>query len=155
MTARMTQGGREARVMILNVSRRGLLVSGSEPPARGEYVEIRANDTVIVGRVAWSRGRTFGVRAQDDVDAASLTGARPATPLASSGDIGDQNDAARLRRAEPPDPLCPYERSRIRAARSTFITRVIFSCAAAAAVALLAYEMSANPIAAISEALSR
>ena len=61
-----------------------MLVSSTEPPALGTYVDIRRGTLVIIGRVVWSGGSRFGVRTQDPVDLVALLNepvlaSRPAT----------------------------------------------------------------------------
>lgn len=69
---RMNVDGRWSNGCIHDVSDKGLLVSSSEPPILGTYVDIRRGTLVIIGRVVWNGGSRFGVRTQDPVSLAAL-----------------------------------------------------------------------------------
>lgn len=71
---RMNVHGKWSDGCIHDVSDHGLLVSSSEPPAVGSYVDIRRGTLIIIGRVVWSGGKRFGIRTQDPVSAAALLG---------------------------------------------------------------------------------
>ena len=64
-----------ASALVRNVSSRGLMATCQPPPVRGAYLEIRRGAYVIVGRVVWSSGDRFGLKAQDTIAAEALTGA--------------------------------------------------------------------------------
>jgi hypothetical protein len=74
-------------VTICNVSSRGLMAKCSAPPAKGAYIELRHRGVHIVGRVAWSQGLRFGVRAQDNIDIASLLDQSPLNGIRTRGAI--------------------------------------------------------------------
>lgn len=63
----MRVGASWAQVCILNVSERGIGMQAAAPPVRGTYVEVRRGHQVMIGRVAWTRGHRFGMRAQDRI----------------------------------------------------------------------------------------
>jgi hypothetical protein len=68
-------------VRIRNLSSRGLAAMSETPPAIGQYAELRRGSAVIVARVVWQRGRSFGMRTQDKIDVSSLIAqASPAKP---------------------------------------------------------------------------
>jgi len=68
----MNVGGKWSNGCIHDVSDKGLLVSSSEPPILGTYVDIRRGTLVIIGRVVWNGGSRFGVRTQDPISLATL-----------------------------------------------------------------------------------
>ncbi len=69
---RMNVGGKWSSGCIHEVSTKGILVSSSEPPPLGTYVDIRRGTLVIIGRVVWTGGSRFGVRTQDPISLAAL-----------------------------------------------------------------------------------
>lgn len=52
-------------VCIRNISSGGLIVTGAAALARGTYVEVRRGRHSIVARVAWAKGRDFGLQSRD------------------------------------------------------------------------------------------
>jgi hypothetical protein len=87
LPARMRDADGWHDVTICNVSSRGLMIKASPPPARGSFIELRKNDVCIVGQVKWSRGTSFGVRAQDRVDIHYLcTSEKSAAPASTEND---------------------------------------------------------------------
>ena len=65
---RMCVGATWGDAAVLNISSRGLLLSaGSPSPPRGSYLEVRRGPHIVVGRVIWSDGQCFGVKAQDPI----------------------------------------------------------------------------------------
>ncbi|MBD3730621.1 MAG: hypothetical protein IE933_13050 [Sphingomonadales bacterium] len=72
LAARLNHDGAWSDVMILNVSRKGLMAQGRRPPRRGEFIEIRRGSNVIVAQVRWASCDRFGVLAQDAIDLAAL-----------------------------------------------------------------------------------
>jgi hypothetical protein len=151
--ADMIDGDRESQVMILNVSRRGLLASCTRPPPRGRFVEIRKDRAVIVGVVAWSGKQVFGVRAQDNICIESLIGGRPTATSAHTAKAAKRNEPAG--RSKRIDPLALQEQSRAAASRTTFISRLFIAVAAAAVATSFLYEVLSNPFNRVTEALSR
>ncbi|BCA63693.1 hypothetical protein HMP09_2927 [Sphingomonas sp. HMP9] len=69
---RMNVGGKWSSGCIHELSDKGMLVSSSEPPPLGTYVEIRRGTLIIIGRVVWNGGSRFGVRTQDPISLAAL-----------------------------------------------------------------------------------
>jgi hypothetical protein len=79
LICRMRHGDGWHDVRIRNISSRGLAAMSATPPAIGQYAELRRGSAVIVARVVWRHGHSFGMRAQDKIDASSLIDqARPA-----------------------------------------------------------------------------
>ncbi|MEO6388414.1 MAG: hypothetical protein ABIT16_08375 [Croceibacterium sp.] len=70
--ARLSRGRSWSDMVIRNVSPRGMMGMCAVPPERGEYVEIRSGDYVVVARVMWARGGRFGLRAQDQIELGEL-----------------------------------------------------------------------------------
>lgn len=77
LNARLRGDGGWANVTICNVSSRGLMGRCNDPPAKGEFVEIRRGTSCIVGHVRWSQGIRFGLRSQDRICVAALLEDRP------------------------------------------------------------------------------
>ncbi len=70
--SRMRTGSVWSDVVIHNVSSRGLMGGCDQPPPPGTYVEIRRGTIVIIGRAVWTKGRFFGLRAQDRLSVKAL-----------------------------------------------------------------------------------
>lgn len=87
-----SRGTHDARIS--DVSARGLLGNMENPPARGEFINIHFPSAEVAGQVRWVKGRQFGVRLRERVDAASLGSARRprarqvARPAATQGEEG-------------------------------------------------------------------
>lgn len=64
------RGTRDARIS--DVSSRGLLGSMSQPPARGEFINIHFPAREVAGQVRWVNGQRFGVRLRERIDPQSL-----------------------------------------------------------------------------------
>lgn len=77
LNARLRGDGGWTSVTICNVSSRGLMARCNDPPAKGEFVEIRRGPSCIVGHVRWSQGIRFGLRSQDKICVAALLEERP------------------------------------------------------------------------------
>lgn len=70
--ARMRDPMGEREVCVVDVSTRGLLLSADEPPPRGEFVDLNIGGHNIVGQVAWSGPRRFGVRLRERISVIGL-----------------------------------------------------------------------------------
>ncbi len=113
--ARMRDGTTWQDITVLNLSSRGMLVrAADEPPTRGNYVEIRRLDQVIVARVVWQKASLFGVRTQDRIDMAKLTSQRPAA-----------GDAGRSPAATASDRRTAARSAEEQAARSQRLSRTV------------------------------
>ena len=67
-------------ISLLNLSARGALAQSAAPPANGTYVEVRRGAFVIVGRIVWTEGNRFGLRAQDTIPVTQII-AGPSAPV--------------------------------------------------------------------------
>lgn len=83
--ARLRGVGGSRDVCILDVSARGLLVTGADPPRRGQFVELLTGQQSLVGHVEWSSTRRFGVSLRTRIDVGALL----------RGDTGDISEKAR------------------------------------------------------------
>ena len=96
----MRSGAAWVDVCIVNLSLRGAGLQSASPPARGSYVEIRRASSVIIGRVIWTNGHRFGIRAQDrlpiDAIVAEPKGNERAAPKGDTGLIADRRAVPRL-----------------------------------------------------------
>ena len=72
ISARMRTGSSWSDVQIMNVSHRGLMISGPQLPTRGAYVEVRKGRQIIVARVVWSDRARIGVHTQEKVPVQNL-----------------------------------------------------------------------------------
>ena len=59
---------------IVDISERGLAMQTAEPPERSTYVEVRRGPHIIIGQVAWARGKRFGMRSQDRLAVDAIVG---------------------------------------------------------------------------------
>lgn len=59
--AGMTVSGERKRVHVLNLSAGGALLYSPEPPVPGTPMRLECGDAARFARVAWARGRRFGV----------------------------------------------------------------------------------------------
>lgn len=85
-------------VTIGNVSSRGLLLQGTAPLRRNDFVEVRHRHLSIVGRIVWAHGTKYGVRTQDRIDVAGLLSPTPAT---AAGPVEERRAAPRKHMARP------------------------------------------------------
>jgi hypothetical protein len=83
--ARLRGAGGSRDVCILDVSARGLLVTGADAPPRGQFVELLTEHQALVGHVEWSHARRFGVSLRTRIDVGALL----------RGEAGDISEKAR------------------------------------------------------------
>ncbi|WP_374412271.1 PilZ domain-containing protein [Novosphingobium colocasiae] len=69
---RCTQG--ERAMTVIDLSSRGLLGMMSDPPARGEFVEVRIGGHSLIGHVRWRAGGRFGVVLRERISVSALLG---------------------------------------------------------------------------------
>lgn len=55
-------------ISIRDLSKRGLMAEAENPPGRGQYIEIRRYDQILIGRVVWRDGQRFGVLLAQQID---------------------------------------------------------------------------------------
>ena len=152
MPCRIDLGGVWIDGCIHNVSARGLMVSANRLPTAGAYVDIRRGTLVIIGRVAWAKGRRFGVRTQDIISAATLInepvlGGKPAArPSDERRAIGRAN--ASISAAQRAD------RSRQLSSRLQFAVLTAAGLAVACFAAEEVYRNLAKSLGTITKALS-
>lgn len=72
LRVRIKGGGPHCDAVIQDASPRGLLLSASPPPQRGEIVEVFIGDQVVVGQVRWARENRFGLKLGDRIDVRAL-----------------------------------------------------------------------------------
>lgn len=143
-------------VVLHNVSSRGLMAGCDAPPPVGSYVEIRRGTIVIVGRVQWTKGRFFGMRAQDRLSVKALV---DEPRLASRPRRGnDDESAASDRRAErrlahEAQMARRVERSRGFASLFQFVVLVCVGLTMAGIAAHSVYQMLSSPTQRIEAAL--
>jgi hypothetical protein len=151
--ARLKSGRGWTDVVIRNVSPRGIMGRCAAPPARGDYVEVRCGDCVIVARVAWTDNDSFGARAQDKI----------VLPDLIAGSQGRETPAQERRQQARPQPSAlPAQSLAARAAASTRVARtldflaiVLAGATAASLAAGVAHDAMARPADHIAQALSK
>lgn len=84
--ARLKHGLSWSDVMVRNISRRGLMVELSNPPACGTFVELRRGNSVVVGQVRWAEDNRCGLLAQDRIDPGAFLAERDAPQAWRPGD---------------------------------------------------------------------
>ena len=145
--ARLKSGRGWSDVVLRNVSTRGVMGQCAAPPARGDYVEVRCGDYVIVARVAWACDDRFGARAQDLI----------ALPDLVASSEGRARKAPRPVRSMPRAPsLSERSFASVRLGRAfEFLSVVLAGAALAAVLGGAAHDALARPTAAVSHALDR
>ena len=143
LRARLLIGASWSEVCIVNITSRGLGLQAASPPGRGEYVEIRRGTHVIIGRVAWSCGRRFGISAQGTLPVYSIINEPDKEVL----------DPAKVERRVWPRPPVPKVESRIRARWFEFLCVAGIGVGLAAAVGGSVQAAIAQPMAQITTAL--
>jgi len=68
MMCRMRHAGGWHDVRVRNISSRGLGAISGNPPRLGECIEVRTGSLLVVARVMWRVGPSFGLRSQDKID---------------------------------------------------------------------------------------
>ena len=154
--ARMRYEGYRVQVCIRNISSRGLLAQAAAPPPRGAYVEIFMPSQTIVGRVAWSNDRRFGIETQGRLDvgailkAASIKGSVEIAPAVSFAEL--KSVPPRLTAGGVAERL---ERSRRMSAAFQFGCIVACGIAAALLMASAVQETLSRPFESISSHLQQ
>lgn len=69
---RCTQGERD--MTVIDLSTRGLLAVMTDPPKRGEFVEVRIANHSLIGHVRWRAGGRFGLVLRERISVAALLG---------------------------------------------------------------------------------
>jgi hypothetical protein len=68
-----------------------MMIETATPPERGTYIEICRGSLTVIGRVAWSHGKRFGLRAQDKIDVDALLTQAPQASKAA-GRLHDKHE---------------------------------------------------------------
>lgn len=84
LAARLRCGQGERAMTVIDLSTRGLLGMVSDPPRRGEFVEVRIGGNSLIGHVRWRAGGRFGVVLRERISVAALLGGGEA-PAALAG----------------------------------------------------------------------
>ncbi|MEA3390401.1 PilZ domain-containing protein [Sphingobium sp. CCH11-B1] len=146
--ARMRLEDQWLDVKIMNLSLHGMMLRMARAPSRGSYIEVRRASSVIVGRVVWSKDGQCGVRAQDEIDMATLANApvQVAAPVWKAGDADRRAD--RRRYVDQSE-----ERSRLVARRLQFAALTLFVLLASAAILKIISDSFVQAIARVADAL--
>jgi hypothetical protein len=121
ISARMKGGVAASNASILNASGRGLALHSATPPKRGDYVELRAGEHLMVARVVWVQDEYFGVQTQAAVPAGVLP-----SVVSNDGRFGSPVAVSVVRR--PPRDI--FEESRNLANRLQFAFIIVISALA-------------------------
>lgn len=72
LRARLRDANGEREVTVIDASSRGMLAMVTDPPARGDYVELVIGPHSLVGQVRWRVGKRFGLAFQERISVAAL-----------------------------------------------------------------------------------
>lgn len=142
----MRVGASWSDACILNLSSRGMLVQSGMVPERGNYLEIRRGQQVVVARVVWSKEQRFGVRTQDPVRAEELLDESGTAPPPQSAPVGE-------RRSVPRPAATRHDRSRMRGRVLEFASLATFGAVSAFLLVSTISELLDRPLLAIESAL--
>ena len=137
--ATMRADGPQRDICIRDISSRGLMVQASTAPARGTYVEIVAEERVIVGRVIWAKDRRFGILTRERVDVAAIIRRIPAAPERFS-------PAARYAKPAAAAARRGAGSNRTLGSALEFALILAFAAALAAALVSAAYQSISRPL---------
>lgn len=143
--ARMRVGASWSDACILNLSPRGMLVQSQSAPDRGNYLEIRRGQHVVVARVVWSSGQRFGVHTQDII--------RPDELTRDTDNSSARSLAQPERRVAPRSMVTRHESSRQRGRAFEFCTLAALGLGSAFLLFATIAELLARPLATIETAL--
>ncbi|WP_443027598.1 hypothetical protein [Sphingomonas sp. LR55] len=147
MLCRLNISGKWSDGCIHDVSNKGLLISCTNPPAIGTYVDIRRGTLVIIGRVVWKGGSRFGVQTQDPVNIAALVN----EPVLKSRPSASRRS---LTREKPVQSVTQRaERNRQRSSTIQFVCVVMAALGIAYFAAISCYQALAVPLGTIANAL--
>lgn len=137
---RVLVGTRWSDACVLNMSSRGMLLQMQMPPSRGEYIEFRRGQHIVIARVVWSQHHRLGVRAQDPLAIDSLV-ADASQPVPGRPAPTSEH---RERRSSPRPSLERHEHNRM-VARSVQYAGVVgvAACASFFAFDLVSHALSA------------
>ena len=142
----MRVGASWSDACILNLSSRGMLVQSGLVPERGNYLEIRRGQHVVVARVIWSQEQRFGVRTQELVSAEELLEESSRAPSSQSSPSSE-------RRAMPRPTETRHDRSRVRGRVLEFASLATFGAVSAFLLISTISELLSRPLLAIEGAL--
>jgi hypothetical protein len=136
-------------VRVRNISCRGIGASSATPPAIGEYAELRRGSALIVARVVWQHGHSFGLRSQDRIDIPALLGQGAA---AKEGQFEPAN-AERRRQPREDSLVNAAEQSKHVSSMLQYTVLGIASLAAALFASSAVRDIFSTPLAAVAHAL--
>jgi len=140
---RMNVGGKWSNGCIHDVSDKGLLVSSSEPPILGTYVDIRRGTLVIIGRVVWNGGSRFGVRTQDPISLAALL----SEPVLKQRPPAADADRRAMKREQSARRIVEQtDRTKRRASAFQFVCLAIIGAGIACFAAMSCYQALVAPL---------
>ena len=142
----MRVGASWSDACILNLSSRGMLVQSGLVPERGNYLEIRRGQHVVVARVIWSQEQRFGVRTQELVSAEELLEESSRAPSSQSSPNNE-------RRAMQRPTETRHDRSRVRGRVLEFASLATFGAVSAFLLVSTISELLSRPLLAIEGAL--
>ena len=147
--ARMRIGATWSDACILNLSSRGMLVHAQSVPERGNYLEIRRGQHVVVARVVWSGDQRCGVRTQDPLRADQLIAET------DNSSFGSRSMTETVERRSAPRPTAArYEASRTRGRAFEFGSLAAVGLAAAFLLFATLDELLGRPLVAVEAVLA-
>lgn len=144
----MRVGASWSDARILNLSTRGMMIQSGTVPQRGNYLEIRRGQHVVVARVVWSEAQRFGVQTQDPVCADALI--QDAVSNSTTAHCG--SSVAERRSLPRPAREC-HEASRNRGRVMEFATLAVLGVASAFLFFATIDELLGRPLSALEAAL--
>ncbi|WP_037492574.1 PilZ domain-containing protein [Sphingomonas sp. PAMC 26605] len=145
--ARLKQGGGWSDVVVRNVSRRGLMLEASTPPACGTFVELRRGSSIVIGQVRWVQDNRCGLLVQDRIDPRIFLAARDGSDPWRPGDA-DRRALAR------PGTTQNLARSQAAARAGQWLGVTLVTLVGAYVIVSAAHSALARPIAQVAQVLA-
>jgi len=136
-------------VRVRNLSCRGIGALSATPPPIGQYAELRRGSAVIVARVVWQHGNSFGLRSQDKIDIPALLG------QSGAAKDGPSDPAKTERRRQPREHslVSTAERSKHMSSMLQYAVLGMASLAAALFASSAVRHIFSAPLTAVTRAL--
>lgn len=136
---------------VTNLSSRGLGLTSATPPSKGSYVELCRGEVTVVARVAWTRGRSFGVQLRERIDIRAAAIERGQCELREP-ELALQIREERRSRERLTEEAA--ERSRFAARALQMVSIAMVAATAAIGLATMVEDALAQPLQAIGGALA-
>lgn len=136
-------------VRVRNISCRGIGALSATPPSIGQYAELRRGSAVIIARVVWQHGNSFGLRTQDKIDIPALLGQSGA---AKEGPF-EPTSTERRRQPREDSLVNAAEQNRHRSSMLQYAVLGMASLAAALFASSVVRDIFSTPLIAVTRAL--